>query len=109
MFGFIGIGIKIVIIDDGIDYYYVDFGGLGCVVDTAVDNGFMIGTLVFLNVKVVGGFDFVGNDYDVVSFDFVKRVFYLDFDLLVCGICGMHVVVLVLDVVDGAATVVDYG
>lgn len=61
---FTGEGIKIAIIDTGIDYFHRDFGGPGAgyslndrtvITDTAG---------VFPSVKVVDGYDFAGYDYD---------------------------------------------
>ncbi|WP_413452894.1 S8 family serine peptidase [Georgenia phoenicis] len=51
--GFDGEGIRIGIIDTGVDYDHPDFGGTG------VD-----GETTFPNDKVVAGFDFVGDDYN---------------------------------------------
>lgn len=45
-----GEGVKIAIIDSGIDYKHADFGGTSA--------------STFPTTKVAGGYDFVGNDYD---------------------------------------------
>ena len=89
--GVTGRGVKIAIIDDGVDYYHADFGGSGRAADTANDDGLTIGTSAFPNAKLAGGYDFVGNTYDAASGDPARRVPHPDPDPLACGTHGTHV------------------
>ncbi|HEY7132514.1 MAG TPA: S8 family serine peptidase [Candidatus Limnocylindrales bacterium] len=61
--GFTGAGIKIAIIDSGINYNHVDFGGAGQAAFNA-NNGTVIEPGTFPTAKVVKGYDFVGDAYD---------------------------------------------
>ncbi len=56
--GFTGDGIKIGIIDSGIDYDHVNFGGDGDGVPEAAE---------FPTAKIAGGYDFVGNSWHPIS------------------------------------------
>ncbi|MEI6356182.1 MAG: S8 family serine peptidase, partial [Verrucomicrobiota bacterium] len=62
--GLTGAGIRIGIIDSGIDYYHADFGGRGRATDHEDDDPKVIEPGSFPTTKVVGGTDFVGDDYD---------------------------------------------
>jgi hypothetical protein len=59
-----GTGVRIGIIDRGIDYTHADFGGAGTPAAYAANNPAIIEAGSFPTAKVAGGFDFAGNGYD---------------------------------------------
>jgi minor extracellular serine protease Vpr len=70
--GIRGQGMKVGIIDTGVDYTHAMFGGAGTsAAYTAVDAS--KANPAFPTLKVVGGIDLVGTDYDSDSADFVRR------------------------------------
>ncbi len=59
-----GEGVSIAIIDSGIDYLHANLGGSGDPAEYAANDPTTLEDGGFPNAKVVGGFDFVGNDYN---------------------------------------------
>ncbi|GII52584.1 peptidase S8 [Planotetraspora thailandica] len=59
-----GAGVKVAVIDTGIDYTHANFGGSGNPADFTHNDGMVIEPGTFPTAKVVGGYDFVGDDYD---------------------------------------------
>lgn len=58
--GFDGKGIKVAVLDSGIDYLHYNLGGSGNVADFNANNPTIIEPGTFPTWKVVGGYDFVG-------------------------------------------------
>lgn len=79
-----GEGIKIGIIDSGIDYIHRNFGGAGAGYES--NNRTVIGDVAgFPGTKVAGGHDFVGDDYNSGSTNAAQRVPQPDPDPADCG------------------------
>jgi subtilisin family serine protease len=95
--GFRGEGMKIAIIDTGIDYTHANFGGPGTVAaydaananDTDAPDPTLIGPSA--TTKIKGGTDLVGDDYNASSDDPADTVPHPDPDPLDCNGHGSHV------------------
>jgi subtilisin family serine protease len=84
-----GTGIRIGIIDTGIDYTHADFGGSGVVSDYTSNDRTIIEPGTFPTAKVVGGWDFVGDNYNYS--DPSNNIPHPDPDPLDCAGHGTHV------------------
>ncbi len=62
--GGVGDGLRIGIIDDGIDYTHADFGGPGTDAAYAAIDPTKVAPAYFPTPKVIGGIDFAGDAYD---------------------------------------------
>ena len=62
--GYTGRGVRLGIIDSGIDYTHADFGGSGNPADFTLNDPTYIEPGTFPTTKVVGGIDLAGDDYD---------------------------------------------
>ena len=62
--GITGKGVRIAIVDSGIDYLHAQFGGSGDPTDYTVNDPSVIEPGSFPTAKVIGGWDFAGDDYD---------------------------------------------
>lgn len=87
-----GLGVKIAIIDDGIDYSHAMFGGSGQVADYTGNDRTVIEPGSFPTAKVIAGYDFVGDDYDAAApAGSPALVPVPDSDPMACGEHGTHV------------------
>jgi minor extracellular serine protease Vpr len=88
--GLRGQGMRVGVIDTGIDYTHSMFGGAGTEAAYKAINPSQADSS-FPSAKVVGGMDFVGTDYDSASADFTKRIPTPDVNPLDEGGHGTHV------------------
>ena len=63
--GYDGSGVRVAVLDSGIDYYHANLGGTGDPNDYAADDPTIIEPGTFPTAKVVGGYDFVGELWPV--------------------------------------------
>jgi len=88
--GLDGAGLKVGVIDTGVDYLHEMFGGPGDVaLYKSLDRS--MGNQYFPSARVVGGKDFVGFDYDSNSFDEQKHIPKSDPNPIDDGTHGTHV------------------
>ncbi len=59
--GYDGTGVRVAVLDSGIDYYHAGLGGSGDVNDYNNDDPSIVEPGTFPTAKVVGGYDFVGS------------------------------------------------
>jgi subtilisin family serine protease len=81
-FGVRGQGMTLALVDTGIDYTHKDFGGPGTVAAYNSNNPNFIEPGTFPTKKVIGGYDFVGSNYDVLDADTSNDLPRPDFDPL---------------------------
>ena len=62
--GYDGAGVRVAVLDSGIDYYHAAVGGSGDTDDYDADDPTIIEPGTFPTAKVVGGYDFVGSNWD---------------------------------------------
>lgn len=62
--GITGRGVRIAIVDSGIDYLHAHFGGSGDAAEYAANDPSIIEPGSFPTAKVIGGWDFAGDNYD---------------------------------------------
>jgi minor extracellular serine protease Vpr len=101
--GIRGQGLRVGIIDSGIDYTHKMFGGIGTAdAFKAIDPSAPHPS--YPNAKVVGGLDFVGTEYNTSSPLFEKRIPKVDQNPLDEGGHGTHVAGSVAGIGDGVKT-----
>jgi subtilisin family serine protease len=62
--GFDGTGVRVAVLDSGIDYTHADLGGSGDVAEYDANDPTIIEPGTFPTAKVIGGYDFVGEAWD---------------------------------------------
>jgi subtilisin family serine protease len=77
-----GQGMTLALVDTGIDYTHKDFGGSGDPADYESNDPNIVEPDTFPTAKVIGGYDFVGSNYDVLDDDTSNDIPRQDFDPL---------------------------
>jgi subtilisin family serine protease len=88
--GATGVGQTVAVIDTGLDYTHANFGGSGDPQAYIDNNSTVIEAGSFPTAKVVGGYDFAGDNYDAEG-DLGPTTPTPDPDPLDCGAHGTHV------------------
>ena len=87
-----GDGIKVGIIDTGIDYLHLNFGGPGTPAAYAANDTTVVGDVPnYPGAKIAGGYDFVGDNYDAGSTTPAQQIPQPDSDPMDCNGHGSHV------------------
>ena len=86
-----GQGMRVAVVDSGIDYTHADFGGPGTVAAYQRNDPNFVERGTFPTDKVIGGFDFVGSNYDVLDEETSNDIPRPDFDPLDRDGHGTHV------------------
>ncbi len=58
--GYTGAGVRVAVLDSGIDYHHANLGGSGLPADFAANDPTVVEPGTFPTAKVIGGYDFVG-------------------------------------------------
>jgi minor extracellular serine protease Vpr len=88
--GFKGDGMRVALVDTGIDYTHKDFGGPGTPEAYENNDPDVIEPGTFPTQKVIGGYDFVGGNYDVLDDDPTNDIPVPDADPLDTDGHGTH-------------------
>jgi minor extracellular serine protease Vpr len=86
-----GAGVKVAVIDTGVDYTHADFGGAGTEAAFNANDPTVVEPGTFPTAKVAGGYDFVGNSYAAESTNPADQIPHPDPDPLDCNGHGSHV------------------
>jgi minor extracellular serine protease Vpr len=89
--GVTGDGVKVAVLDTGVDYFHGNFGGTNGEARFAADNHTIIEPGSFPTAKVVAGTDLVGDGYDASSDDPAVATPKPDPDPVDCNGHGSHV------------------